>query len=234
MNVIITGASRGVGYELVRHFAGDGPHTIYAISRNRERLEILKQNCLKDFPSAEIRIAAIDLSNAAYIQEFAGMLKSENQSIDVLVNNAGALVNKPFESLTASDFDQVFDVNVKSVFQLIRDVKPMMKAGSHIVNISSMGGFQGSSKFPGLSLYSASKGAVAILTECLAEEFKNDKVSVNCLAIGAVQTEMLAQAFPGYEAPLKASEMAAYLLDFAKNGHHFYNGKILPVSLSTP
>jgi len=83
-------------------------------------------------------------------------------------------------------------------------------------------------------LYAASKGALAILTECMAEELKGRNIKANCLALGAVQTEMLAEAFPGYEAPVKPNEMASFIKNFALNGHHVYNGKILPVSLSTP
>ncbi len=97
-----------------------------------------------------------------------------------------------------------------------------------------MGGVQGSEKFQGLSLYSASKAALAVFTECLAEELKTHNVKANALALGAVQTEMLSHAFPTYKAPLQASEMADYIADFALNGHQYYNGKILPVSLSTP
>ena len=109
-----------------------------------------------------------------------------------------------------------------------------MNTNSHIVNIGSMGGFQGSAKFKGLSLYSAAKGAVAVLTESMAEEFKERGIKVNALALGAVQTEMLASAFPGYKAPLTAGQMAEFIADFALNGHKYFNGKILPVSLSTP
>ena len=97
-----------------------------------------------------------------------------------------------------------------------------------------MGGFQGSSKFPGLSAYSASKAALANLTECLAEELKEKNICANCLALGAVQTEMLETAFPGYVAPVKSREMASFIAYFATRGHQFYNGKILPVSVSTP
>ena len=97
-----------------------------------------------------------------------------------------------------------------------------------------MGGFQGSAKFAGLSAYSSSKAAVVGLTECLAEELKDKDIFVNCLAIGAVQTEMLSEAFPGYEAPVSPKQMAEYIFDFAIKGSQFYNGKILPVSSSTP
>jgi len=109
-----------------------------------------------------------------------------------------------------------------------------MTIGGHVVTISSMGGVQGSLKFPGLAAYSSSKGAVITLTELWAEEFKETGPSFNVLAIGAVQTEMLEEAFPGYEAPITAKDMADYILDFALNGQRYYNGKLLQVSSSTP
>jgi NAD(P)-dependent dehydrogenase (short-subunit alcohol dehydrogenase family) len=151
-----------------------------------------------------------------------------------LINNAGALLHKPFQEITDEDFDAVFGMNVKSPFRLIRDLLPLFNEPAHIINISSMGGVQGSIKFPGLSLYSASKGALAILTECLALEFKDQQIYINALAIGAVQTEMLAEAFPGYKAPLQPGQMAAFIKEFALTGHRYFNGKVLPVSLSTP
>jgi len=105
---------------------------------------------------------------------------------------------------------------------------------AHIVNISSMGGFQGSSKYPGMAVYSASKAALANLTEGLASEYAKDGIAFNCLALGAVQTEMLEQAFPGYKAPVSADDMANFISWFALAGHMFFNGKILPVSVSNP
>ena len=97
-----------------------------------------------------------------------------------------------------------------------------------------MGGVQGSMKFPGLAAYSSSKAAVITLTELLAEEYKESGVSFNVLALGAVQTEMLEEAFPGYKAPTSALEMAEYIHDFSLNGNKFYNGKLLQVSNTTP
>jgi NAD(P)-dependent dehydrogenase (short-subunit alcohol dehydrogenase family) len=107
-----------------------------------------------------------------------------------------------------------------------------MKKGSHILNISSMGGFQGSVKFPGLSYYSASKAALACLSECLALEFDELGIKVNCLALGSVQTEMLEEAFPGYKAPIDAKKIGEFIADFAINGNKFINGKIIPVALT--
>jgi NAD(P)-dependent dehydrogenase (short-subunit alcohol dehydrogenase family) len=97
-----------------------------------------------------------------------------------------------------------------------------------------MGGVQGSLKFPGLSAYSSSKGAVITMTELWAEEFKETGPLFNVLALGAVQTEMLEEAFPGYQAPTTALEMATYIKDFSLTGNKLYNGKLLQVSSSTP
>ncbi|MDX1314389.1 MAG: SDR family NAD(P)-dependent oxidoreductase, partial [Eudoraea sp.] len=159
---------------------------------------------------------------------------SEWGQVDVLINNAGLLLNKPFLESTKKEFEQVYAVNVFGVAELIKAVLPFMGQTGHVVNISSMGGVQGSAKFPGLSAYSSSKGALITLTELLAEEFKDKGPSFNVLALGAVQTEMLEEAFPGYQAPLSAGKMAAYIQWFALEGHRYYNGKVLPVSKSTP
>jgi NAD(P)-dependent dehydrogenase (short-subunit alcohol dehydrogenase family) len=89
-------------------------------------------------------------------------------------------------------------------------------------------------KFAGLSAYSTSKAAVASLTELLAEEYKESGIAFNCLCLGAVQTEMLEKAFPGYQAPLNPVEVAKYIADFTQNAHNYLKGKIIPVSLTNP
>ncbi len=229
MNVIITGASRGIGFETAKWLAVRHQCHVVAISRSREGLQKLK-----DDTEGKIRILPCDLE-AMDLEEIRALLKEMMpDGADVLINNAGALVSKPFAELSPDDFHQMFRVNVELPFRLIQAVIPILHEPAHIVNIGSMGGFQGSAKFPGLSLYSASKGALAILTECLAVEFSDRRVSVNCLALGAAQTEMLSQAFPGYTAPISASGMAEFIAEFALTGHRFFNGRIIPVSLSTP
>ncbi len=234
MNIIVTGASRGIGRALVKKFAEQTGHTIVAISRNAEKLSQLAAECKQEDCPSQVFPVAFDLGGDAYSFELLpGVLEHINR-VDILVNNAGLLVKKPFEELGDNDFDDVFRVNVKAVFKLSRALLPHFNMPAHIVNISSMGGVQGSAKFPGLTLYSAAKGAVAVLTEAMAEELKDKGISVNCLAFGAVQTEMLEMAFPGYKAPLEAEEMAAYVAQFALQGHKFFKGKILPVSASTP
>lgn len=223
-NIIITGTSRGIGYELVKQFAAEG-HNVLALSRNEE--PILNLNL------ANVSCFSCDLTNPEDYQRIQEVLKEWNQ-VDVLINNAGSLLNKPFLETTTEEFEAVYKVNVFAVAELTRVVLPKMAEDGHVVTISSMGGVQGSMKFAGLAAYSSSKGAVITLTELWAEEFKENGPSFNVLAIGAVQTEMLAEAFPGYQAPLQPKEMANYIKDFSLTGHKFYNGKLLQVSSTTP
>lgn len=234
MNILITGASKGIGYELAKKFASKAGNHVFALSRNAELLDELVSECKMNNPRTRISPLVFDLENGDYEKGLFVNIKSQCSSLHIIINNAGLLINKPFESTSDDDFDRMFNVNVKSVFKLSKTLLPLLSENSHIVNISSMGGFQGSAKFAGLALYSASKGALAILTEAMAEEFKDRKVKVNCLALGAVQTQMLEEAFPGYVAPVNPKEMASLILDFAINGSSFFNGKILPVSISTP
>ncbi|WP_034041525.1 SDR family NAD(P)-dependent oxidoreductase [Wocania ichthyoenteri] len=224
-NIIITGTSRGIGFELVKLFAKTG-HNILALSRNERPIENLQLDNVVSMP--------FDLSDAKAYAKVEAFIKSNWQQVDVLINNAGTLVNKPFSETTMFDFEQVYKTNVFGVAEMTRVVLPFMKNGSHVVTISSMGGVQGSMKFSGLAAYSSSKGAVITLTELLAEEYKEQGIAFNVLALGAVQTEMLEEAFPGYKAPTTALQMAQYIFDFSLNGNKYYNGKLLQVSNSTP
>lgn len=223
-NIIITGTSRGIGLELVQLFAHEG-HQVLALSRNEKPVADLK------LPN--VHNMAFDLGNPTDFEEVTKFLK-EWDTVDVLINNAGSLLNKPFLETAKEEFEAVYKVNVFGVAEMTKTVLPKMGKTGHVVTISSMGGVQGSMKFPGLSAYSSSKGAVITLTELWAEEFKETGPSFNVLALGAVQTEMLEEAFPGYQAPVTALEMATYIKDFALTGHKIYNGKLLQVSSSTP
>jgi NAD(P)-dependent dehydrogenase (short-subunit alcohol dehydrogenase family) len=234
MNIIITGAGSGIGRALVLELAKNKSNKIIAVSRNSEKLQSLKSEARNHYPQTAVEVISFDLTSKNYDIELLPRFSAFFDKVDVLVNNAGRLIHKSFSDLTDDDFDEVFDVNVKSVFKLSQQLLPFMNNPSHILNISSMGGFQGSAKFPGLSLYSAAKGAVSVLSEAMAEELKDRGIRVNCLAYGAVQTEMLAGAFPGYKAPLQPFQMAEFSAWFAINGHRFFNGKVLPVSVSTP
>lgn len=225
MNIIVSGASQGIGYETAIKFADKG-YSVLAIARNKEKLLELSNS------NARITALALDLTKEGIGENIRKVWRGEK--VDAIVNNAGALINKPFLTTNLEDFRKQFDSNVITAVNLLQSTSNMLSEGAHVVNISSMGGFQGSSKFPGLSAYSTAKGALSILTECLAEELKGNKVYVNALALGAVQTEMLEKAFPNYLAPLSATEMAEYIVEFTSNGHRYYNGKVLPVALNNP
>lgn len=223
--IIITGTSRGIGFELALLFANAG-HQVLAISRKTKNELIEHQN---------ITCLTIDISNSNEIKQVEKFINESWQNkVDIVIHNAGLLVNRPFEHLTTEDFEKVYKVNVFAVAELTQICIPFMQKGSHVVTISSMGGIQGSMKFPGLAAYSSSKGAVITLSELLAEEYKEKGIAFNVLALGAVNTEMLQEAFPGYEAPLSPKEMANYIFDFSLNGNKYYNGKVLQVSSSTP
>lgn len=223
-NVIITGTSRGIGFELAKLFADEG-HQVLALSRNNAPITELQHRNITSFP--------FDLSNSLNFEKLEAYLK-DWETVDILINNAGKLLNKPFLETDDKEFEEIYKVNVFGVAKMTRLVLPKMPKRGHVVTVSSMGGVQGSMKFPGLSAYSSSKGAVITLTELWAEEFKETGPSFNVLALGAVQTEMLEEAFPGYQAPISALEMATYIKDFALTGHKFYNGKLMQVSSSTP
>jgi short-subunit dehydrogenase len=224
-NIIITGTSRGIGFELAQLFAKNN-FNVLALSRNTKPLENLK---LKN-----ITTISVDLSDENDLKKVTDFVNENWKQVDILINNAGKLINKPFKKLTSEDFLEVYKVNVFAVAELTRLLIPFLKKGSHVVNISSIGGIQGSMKFPGLAAYSSSKGALLTLTEVLAEEYKEQQISFNALALGAVQTEMLEEAFPGYKASVSAEEMADYIYNFALTGNKYYNGKILQVSSTTP
>lgn len=224
-NIIVTGTSRGIGFELVHLLANQG-HNVLALSRNAKPVSNLQFDNISSF--------AFDLCEKGDYEKVTEFIKQEWTQVDVLINNAGALLNKPFAETTFEDFEYVYKTNVFGVSEMTRLVLPFMKADGHVVTISSMGGIQGSMKFPGLAAYSSSKGAVITLTELLAEEYKATGPQFNVLALGAVQTEMLEEAFPGYEAPTTAKDMAKYISDFALTGNKYYNGKVLQVSNSTP
>lgn len=237
MNIVITGASKGIGYQLAKIFASDEKNTVIAIARSENLLKELKNECIRQDLRNKLRTIVFDIENPEQVKNnLKNEILKHITTVDILINNAGILINKDFLITSIDDIQKVLNVNLISTSIVIQDLIPMLKESpvKHVVNISSMGGYQGSSKFPGLSIYSASKAALANLTECLAEEFKNDQIKFNCLALGSVNTDMLKSAFPGYKAPVNPEEMAQFIHEFAINGYKFFNGKILPVSISTP
>ncbi|AXB55479.1 SDR family NAD(P)-dependent oxidoreductase [Flavobacterium fluviale] len=223
-NIIVTGTSRGIGYELALQFANAG-NQVLAISRKIPKTLLEHQN---------VTCFSIDLADEKALEEVDQFLSSTWKKVDAVVHNAGALLLKPFAETTQADFESIYKVNVFAVANLTRICLPYLQSGSHVVTISSIGGVRGSLKFAGLAAYSSSKGAVITLTELLAEEYKDQGISFNVLALGSVQTEMLNEAFAGYQAPISAEGMATYIYDFTLNGNKYFNGKVLEVSSTNP
>lgn len=225
--VVIVGASRGIGKALVENFASREEFEVVALSRNLGKMKT-------DFgilPS--VKCFEFDLENDVRVQ--AEKLFSSLGKIDYLINNAGFLVNKPFEEITSQELQKSYQINLFGVFETVQAIIPFLSPeNSHIVNISSMGGFQGSMKFAGLSAYSTSKAALCSFTELFSEEYKTSTIAMNCLCLGSVQTEMLEEAFPGYQAPLNPKQVGMFISDFTINAHNYMKGKIIPLSLTNP
>ena len=222
-NIIITGTSSGIGLELVKIYSKNG-YNVISLSRS-------------DLPAkglVGVEHMNFDISKKESLVNLVNLIKNKYKKIDILVNNAGKLINKSFKDLSKDDLYDIYDVNVFGVISLIQCLLPFFKKDSHVVNISSIGGISGSSKFPGLTAYSSSKGALNILTEVLAEEFKESGPKFNSLSLGSVNTPMLNKAFPGYKAQVDPNEMASFIFDFANNSSKVFNGKVIPVSSSNP
>ncbi len=231
MNIIINGGSGGIGREVVLQMANNKDNQILFTGRDEERLKDIAALCTNE--------------NVSYLRFDLSVLRNEAEAVrekifnrfsklDIMINCAGSLVVRDFLEIADQDARIMMETNLFGPATFIKMLVPLMAKGSHIVNISSMGGFQGSAKYKGLAYYSASKAALACLTECLAVELAERGISANCLALGSVQTEMFKNAFPGFKAPLQPAEMAAFISYFAVNGNKFFNGKILPVAVSNP
>jgi NAD(P)-dependent dehydrogenase (short-subunit alcohol dehydrogenase family) len=227
MNVVINGGTRGIGFELVKIFTSDDKNKVVATGRSTDSLSQLKR---KNLLVLKTDMAQFEKSEHKFFTAIEGFINE----VDILINNAGTIIVKGFGEISAEEARRLMEVNFIGPASVIRTLRPLLKHGSHVVNISSMGGFQGSSKYKGLSYYSASKAALSCLSECLAGEFISEGIRVNCLALGAVQTEMLEEAFPGYKAPINAGEMAKFIADFAVNAGSVMNGKVIPVAVSNP
>lgn len=225
-NVIVTGASRGIGYYTALQFAKEG-HQVLALARSKDRLEELKS---EKEAVGNIQILELDLSSEYEVSKITSVF----DRVDVVINNAGALVNKPFTEISLAEMQHVYQTNVFAPYFLVQKLMPYFSSDAHIINIGSVGGVNGTLKFPGLSIYSSSKAAASCLSECWQAEFAETDLTFNSLALGSVQTEMLEKAFPGYKAPLAPEQMATYICRFALNEAEFVRGKIVLVSRSNP
>lgn len=227
-DVLITGASRGVGFALAKKFLDEGDRVICA-SRNLKPL----QKLLAQYGNRCV-LVELDLQSSTSIAAAFDAISLISIQLNIVIHNAGALVNKEFAAISREELQMCYDVNVLGPYQLTQKLLPILDKSAHLVFISSMGGYQGAQKFGGLTAYSSSKAAVASLTECLQEEFRESNFAFNCLCLGAIQTEMLQNAFPGYQANLNPEQISDYIYQFSTTANRFLKGKIIPVSLTTP
>ncbi len=233
-NVVITGCSSGIGEGTAVYLVENYEVLVIGIARNEEKLNRISEKLSSVSHKGRFVPLPFDLSDIDGFPKLLQDVSNYAREIHTLINNAGAIVNKEYADISPGDFSHVMSTNFKTPFFLIQSFLPLFSKPAHIVNITSMGGFQGSVKFPGLSVYSASKAALSCLTECLATELSDSEIFVNAVAPGAVQTEMLSKVFPGYQAPLTPEQIGEFVGYFALHGHNYFNGKIIPVSLSTP
>ena len=227
--IVVTGASQGIGWATALELATAHGCTVLAVARNGAALN---QLAAEHTAQGRVEVLPIDLSVEGSAAQLAKTVGARN--VAGIVLNHGLLLNKPFAQITRADLVQVYTANVFSAMEVVQALLPRLGPQSHIVTIGSMGGYQGASKYPGLSGYSSSKAALACLSQCLAAEFGAQGPKVNCLCLGGVDTSMLQAAFPGYKAPTSAATMGAYIARFALEGHRWYNGQVLPVALSNP
>jgi 3-oxoacyl-[acyl-carrier protein] reductase len=228
--VVVTGASRGVGYETAKALALEHGCTVLAVGRDAVSLHQLKERC----GAGKVEPVVLDIAHADAPTILVGAVAGRR--IHAIVHNAGALLKADMGTYTAEALTSLYHINVIAPLLITQALAPLLGGDppGHLLHIGSMGGFQDSSKFPGLASYSSSKAALACLSQCLAEEFRDQGIRSNCLALGAVDTAMLRAAFPGYTAPVGAEAMGAYVAHFSLEGHKLYNAKVLPVALGTP
>lgn len=224
---VVVGSSSGIGKEIIRNLSSNPSYEVYALSRNI--------SAISNELSAHENIHFWPFDLTKNVKEQLEKSPLNGLTIDYLINNAGVLIKKSFENLQEDDFLTSFRTNSLGVMQTVQALlKQFNKNGTHIVNISTMGAFQGSAKFPELIAYGTTKAAICNFTELFAAEFSESSLKMNCLCLGAVNTPMLQTAFPGYEAQISAEKMAEYIINFTVHSGQFINGKIIPVSISTP
>lgn len=185
--VIVTGASGGIGSAIATAFALDGYNVVINYNNN-ETAALSLCSTLGEKGAVAVAFKA-DVSSSAQAQALVDFAKAKFGGVDILVNNAGIAQQKLFTDITDDDFDKMFNVNVKSVFNCCRAVLPTMihQKWGRIVNISSMWGICGASCEVH---YSASKAAVIGLTKALAKEVGPSGITVNCVAPGLIDTKM--------------------------------------------
>ncbi len=222
---IVTGASRGIGRATALRLAAAGARVV-AMSRGGSDLRELAES----HPD-QIRTFEGDVSSEQDVENLFRETEANFGPCTMLVNNAGAIDPKPFVEVTREEWDQMFAVNVTGTFLTSRRAIPaMIDAGrGSIVNVASISGVNGPTKFPGFVSYCAAKAAVIMLTESLASELRDTPVRVNAISPGSVDTAMWAKASGGAPADMTPEEIAESIFFLLASTSRPVNGQNLHV-----
>jgi NAD(P)-dependent dehydrogenase (short-subunit alcohol dehydrogenase family) len=184
---IITGAGTGIGRACALAYAREGAKLVLA-ARRRDVLEAVAVEC-----GTNPLIIPLDVSNVADVDSLIAQVAGQFGAIHVLLNNAGVLHAGTAEQITPDQWDETFNVNVRGVWLLSRGVLPhMRKSGGSIINIASVLGINGAHL---RAAYAASKGAVVLLTKCMAIDHGHEKIRVNAICPSFIETDLTAAYF---------------------------------------
>jgi len=229
---LITGAGRGIGAATARLFVESGARVVL-LSRTKQEVSALAEE-LNQKANTRVALAwAGDVAKEGTFEEAFRNAEKEFAPIDILVNAAGVVQISPLAETSLEIWDETLNVNLRGSFLACREMfrqATRMKRPGCIVNISSLGGIRGTEKFPGTAAYMVSKHGVVGLTEIAAVEGKPLGLRVNCIAPGAVDTEMLRKAAPFLKTKMKPEDIAKtilFLCDEAQSGK--ISGSILEI-----
>lgn len=234
--VVITGGTRGIGRETVKLFAREGYRVAFLYLNSNDKAQELVDE-VKEY--GDVMAVKCDVSDLSQVESAFNKIRSEFGKIYALVNNAGIAQQKLFTDITAQEWERMMGVNAGGVFNCCRAVLPDMihEKDGRIINISSMWGQVGASCEVH---YSASKAAVIGLTKALAKEVGPSGITVNCIAPGVIDTDMMS-TFPddvkkelSDETPLcrlgTSSDVAKAVLFLAGDGASFITGQVIGVN----
>jgi NAD(P)-dependent dehydrogenase (short-subunit alcohol dehydrogenase family) len=229
---LITGAGRGIGAATARLLASRGVK-VALMARTLVQVEAQASAIEKEFGAGCALALVGDVSDEKFLQESFARIKATFGPVSILVNNAGVLLRAPLTETSLADWEKVMRVNVTAAFLCSKYAIPQMREAGHgaIVNVSSLSGIRSALKFPGFSAYIASKHALVGLTEGLSVEVKSLGIRVNCIAPGAVDTQMLRSADPSLKTKTQPEEIAqiiTYLCD--DHASHVLTGSVIEVN----
>lgn len=196
--VLVTGAGTGIGLGVAREFCRQGADVVFHYSHSREGAMAAIEEARRN-GAAKVEAMCADFGDAGAAMRMTEEAIAFLGGIDVLVNNAGITLNRPFEQVTTEQFDTVYHVNIRAMYFVTQAaVKNMIpRGGGTVINVSSVHAYEG---FQEHTVYAGTKGAIVAFTRCLAIEMAPKGVRVNAIAPGAVEVAAHHEIFPGFDA----------------------------------